>query len=242
MSDEIKTIENSATKKKQHFKLERPGRLISEVQLALNTVDAQTAFSGYQSKEAISLLQFAGKMTEIWNATEKDDPYADLFLLKVYDNIIKLRNQLATTIQDYQHQLDQHNKSLNLKLTPFISEKPLVKSLWFRTQYGYLAANIIADFDELMRTVLTANRVGVLLEKPHDVIREEWLNQIQLLFKLPFKWQQLNITRTDILAKNELAQKAQEQMGALPDKVLSKTLRSPFAPNIKEVPTVESSK
>lgn len=36
--------------KKEKFTIERPGRLVSDVKLYLNTVDAQTVFLGLQSK------------------------------------------------------------------------------------------------------------------------------------------------------------------------------------------------
>jgi integrating conjugative element protein (TIGR03761 family) len=226
---------NLSPNNKKPFKIERPGRLKSEVQLALHTVDAQTAFAGYSAKDAVSLLRFGGRMTEVWDAAAKDDPYADWMLLKVYDGLIKLRNQLAALIQDYQYQLNQSCQYSSLTLTPFLSEKPLLKPLWFRTQYGYLGANLIADFDELIRTVLTANRVGVILDKSHEVIRDEWLKQINELFKLPFKWQPFNVTRADMKENNELAAKAKKGLGKLPNNILMKTLRSPFSPHIREV-------
>jgi integrating conjugative element protein (TIGR03761 family) len=233
--EEGASSKNTSSNNKKPFNIERPGRLKSEVQLALHTVDAQTAFAGYSAKDAVSLLRFGGRMTEVWDAAAKDDPYADWMLLKVYDGLIKLRNQLAALIQDYQYQLNQSCQYSSLTLTPFLSEKPLLKSLWFRTQYGYLGANLIADFDELIRTVLTANRVGVILDKSHEVIRDKWLKQINELFKLPFKWQPFNITRADVKESNELAAKAKKALGKLPNDILTKTLRSPFSPHIREV-------
>ena len=217
--------------KKKRFISKRPGRLSGSIPFELHTADAQQVFAGYSTKDAVSLLQFGGRMTHLWSAAEKDDPYADWYLLKVYDGIVRLRNQLAATIQDYQAQMTQGES--NLALQPFTSEKPVVKSLWFRTQYGYLGASVIADFDKLIRTVLTANRIGVLLEKSHETIRDEWLNKIVILFKLPFKYQSFEITRADVEADNALAKRAQEVLGTLPESVLAKTLRSPFAPAIQ---------
>jgi integrating conjugative element protein (TIGR03761 family) len=217
--------------KKKRFLSKRPGRLSGSILFELHTADAQQVFAGYSTKDAVSLLQFGGRMTHIWSAAEKDDPYADWYLLKVYDGIVRLRNQLAVAIQDYQAQMTQGQS--NLALEPFTSEKPVVKSLWFRTQYGYLGASVIADFDKLIRTVLTANRIGVLLEKSHETIRDEWLNKIVILFKFPFKYQSFEITRADVEADNALAKNTQEVLGVLPESVLAKTLRSPFAPAIQ---------
>ena len=71
--NKMETQEVSASnrnKKKNLFQFARPGRLVSEVQLYLNTVDSQRIFSGAQAQDAVGLLQFAGKMTELWNAAE----------------------------------------------------------------------------------------------------------------------------------------------------------------------------
>ena len=208
----------------------KPGRLSGCIPFEIHTADAQLYFSGYGSHETAGLLKFGGQMTAIWDASEKDDPYADWYLLKVYDAMIKLRNQLAGAIQDYQQRIHETYGRDNLSLTPFASLRPVVQSLWFRTQYGYLGANVIADFDLLMRTIHTAHRAGVLLDKPHVAIREEWGRKIADLFKLPFKWQAFNITRADIEADNEAAKAAAKLLGKLPERVLNKTLRSPFAP------------
>ena len=54
-----KSIPGKSNKPK--FIIERPGRLVSDVQLHLNTVDAQTLFLGLQSKEAVGLLAFGGR-------------------------------------------------------------------------------------------------------------------------------------------------------------------------------------
>lgn len=225
---------HKAWKKKKAIK---PGRLYGSIPFEIHTADAQACFRGYHfldhgTKEVVGLLQFGGQMSLIWDAAKNDDPYADWYLLKTYDAMIKLRHQLARALQDYQQQIQQTYGRDNLSLSPFASQKPVVQTLWFRTQYGYLGANVIADFDLLMRTVITANRVGVLLDKTHEQIKEEWGVKIIELFKLPFKWQSFNITRADVKADNESAQTAQKLLGKLPERVLNKTLRSPFAPLI----------
>lgn len=228
---DIIRFEEKKTKKPYQF--ERPGPLVNQVQLVLNTVDAQTLFLGHFAKSGISLIQFGGKTAELWAAAEKDDPYADWYLVKIYDAVITLRNQLITTIQAYQEQLNKVCSCAGFIIKPFQSEKPVIKSLWFKTQYGYLAAQIIAQFDELMRTILTAKRIGVILEKPYETVRNEFAQQITVLFKMPFKWQQFNITRADIEANNETAQTAKKVLSELPESILTKKLRSPFAPNIQ---------
>jgi integrating conjugative element protein (TIGR03761 family) len=225
---------NDVTNSNQPLTHKKPGRLKGQVSLTLHTAYAQKLFLGFRpDKRSINLLQFGGRMTDIWDAAERDDPFADWYLLKVYDLLLKLKKQLTSEIEAYQAKLNQSNHLVSLTIKPFESEQPTVESIWFRTQYGYMAANLVAHFDELMRTVLTANRVGVLLDKPEKVIRQNWLDQILALFRLPFKWKPLSITRADIKAENEQATAAQGAMGDIPESILLLKLRSPFAPSIK---------
>lgn len=219
--------------KKPKFIIERPGRLVSDVQLYLNTVDSQTVFMGLQSQEAVGLLTFGGRMSEIWDAASRDDPYADYYLLKVYDAIIKLRNELAALIQDYDAKLKENLRDSHISCDAFASEKPLIKPLWFRTQYGYLGAQLIADFDKFTRLVLTANWIGILLDDNPQALRKRIIDKITKIFQLPMRWQDFELIRRDIKNKSEKSIQAQEILGKLPDAILDKTLRAPFAPNIK---------
>ncbi len=172
-------------------------------------------------------------MTQIWEAAERDDPYADWYLLKVYALLMKLQKQLSVEIEKYQAKLKEAHALVSLTVHPFESQQPVVESLWFRTQYGYMAASGVAHFDELMRTILTAHRVGILLDKPEKDIRQIWLDQLLALFRLPFKWKPLPVTRADIKSDNDQAKIAQEKMGKIPEPILLLELRSPFAPTVK---------
>ncbi len=211
------------------------GRIFFEIQL--QTTEAKDLFSGSHAPGAVDLLSFGKQMTFVWEAAKLDDPYADWMLLKVYDVLIQLRHALNSDIKHYQDAIATIYGREGLVYTPFVSDVPLVRSLWFKTQYGYLAAGIVSAFDLLMRTVFTAHRVGVLLEKlekSQEVVNDEWVGKIESCFKLPFKWQTFKIIRSDVQAGNEAAQAAQAVLGKIPLAILAKTLRAPFAPEIQE--------
>lgn len=219
-------------RKKSVKKPTRPGHLLGRVPLDIHTSDAHWLFSGTAIKKAVGLLQFSSQMNRIWDAAKQDDPYADWYLLKVYDGIVTLRKQLAEYQQKQHEKICEQYDGHALQAMPFASEKPIVKSLWFRTQYGYLGARVIADFDRLMRTALTARRLGVLLDQSYEVMREIWSSKIIVLLKLPFKWQSLQMTRSHYNNQDARVARAKQLMGVLPHEVLDKTLRAPFAPMI----------
>ncbi|MBX9706196.1 MAG: TIGR03761 family integrating conjugative element protein [Gammaproteobacteria bacterium] len=226
-----------ATIKATHSKHPKPAQLDGQVKLTLHTIHAQKLFLGIDAnKRSINLLQFGKRMAEIWDAAEKDDPYADWYLLKVYDAILQLRKELSLAIDNYQQRLRESSLAMGLNFTVFFSKKPVIETLWFRTQYGYMGSGLVAQFDELMRIILTANRVGVLLEISEDAIRKQWLEKLLTLFKLPLKWEAKSITRQDVVAKNDLVKEVESKLGMLPEAILSKKLRSPFSPEIKVTP------
>lgn len=222
----------NAVQAKKPFNFERPGRLVNRVELIINTAATQKLLTGSTNKGDVGLLQFAGFIAEIWKQAERDDPFADWYLVKIYDAMVTLKNQLAAEIQLQQQALNKINGTSGFIIKTFSSEKPLVKTVWFKTPYGYLGAQIIAVFDELVRTVMTASNVGVILDKGHESVRDVWAEKIIALFKLPLKWQAVDITRDDVIAKNDKAKAAQKALGKLPEVILTKKLRSPFAPKI----------
>jgi hypothetical protein len=101
-----------------------------------------------------------------------------------------------------------------------------------------LAANIIAEYDTLMRLSLTAFRLGVLLDQSHEQLKNAWIKKITQLFKLPFRYESLELSRQTLTQDPELLKKAEEKMGTLSYEVIHKTVRAPFAPVIKSKPSI----
>jgi len=225
--------EKKRDNKKKAIRYRLPGYLTGDTKFEIHTPEASTLFFGRAENNVVGLLYFGQQMSRIWDAAEQDDPYADWYLLKIYDAIIKARQQLTAVIQEYQRHIQHTYRSTTVNLAPFFSERPLVRSLWFRTPYGYLAANVIADFDELMRIILTAQCVGVLLKPAPDKIIAEWTAKIVALLQLPFTWQSFNVTRNAVNTEQANAIAAEKAMGQCPEAVLNRSLRSPFAPLIK---------
>ncbi|PIQ43261.1 MAG: TIGR03761 family integrating conjugative element protein [Gammaproteobacteria bacterium CG11_big_fil_rev_8_21_14_0_20_46_22] len=214
--------------------LKKPARLTGNVKLTLHTSAAQQLFIGTKEgrKRTTDLLQFGGRMTEIWLAAKKDNPYADWFLLRAYDRLAKVRQQLLAAVSQYRQQLESANQKNRLDVELFTSSKPSSHPLRFGTQYGFLGGSLIADYDELMRILLTARQIGILFDEPYSVIQQAWKKQIIELFRLPFQWAAFSVTRLDVEKNNDNAKAAEAKMGKLPKDVIEAKIRSPFAPII----------
>ena len=125
---------------------------------------------------------------------------------------------------------DQPNFNIQL----LTSDKPVVRSIWFKMPYGYMAAGLLADFDRLICLALTAYRIGAIPNKVYKALRDEWSSHIAALFKLPMEWHPLGLTRADVIADSALAQEAESLMGSLPEGFLTKQTRSFLAPDIHQ--------
>ena len=223
------------------FKFEKPGPLRHEVQLALNTFEPQLLFMGNVSKGYVGLLRFTNALFLIWEAASEDDPYADYYLWRVHNMITSLSQNLKAIMQQYENLLSKTIDHPNMQLHLLASEKPVIRSVWFKTPYGYMATGLLADFDTLLCLALTAYRMGAIPYKVYKALRDEWAFHIATLFRLPSEWQPLGLTRADMVADTVVAQEAESLMGALPEGFVNKQKRSFLAPDIKHDTYTETS-
>ena len=96
---------------------------------------------------------------------------------------------------------------------------------------------LAADFDRLVRTLVTAQQMGVLLKISHEAAKEQFIPRIAALFAMPFEWVDYQLTRTMILEGGNPDEEARlkqaiGKMGVCPDAVLNGTLRASIAPFI----------
>lgn len=212
----------------------RPGRLLSDAKIVLQTTQAQQLFKGNWREKAIGLLEFSNLVHRIWQAAEKDDPYADLFLLRIYDALFQARKQIQQKLQYCQQAFA---KEQGVELNPVFSEKPLKLPLQFATAYGYMAAYLLADLDQLIRYLITARRTGIELDKKINILLYENIRVVKKAFYIPLSWKYTDVTRQDIEANNPKAERAIKEMGVLNSQVLEGNLRAPYSPkiNVKDI-------
>jgi integrating conjugative element protein (TIGR03761 family) len=184
-------------------------------------------FKGGGGKGAVSVLHFAKQVREIWRAAEQDDPYADLFLLRIYDALTNTRRDIRQTIKYYR---DYLAKEVSFDWDLQLSKAGEPVRLYFNSSYGYMAANLIADLDELVCLLYATKKLGVMLDKPIAELIAESTNKIKTVLQWPQQWRKTEITREDVRQQNEKAKQAKIFMGDIHEQILSGKLRSPYAP------------
>lgn len=187
-------------------------------------------FRGGKPVGGIGVIYFAKLMSDIWKAAALDDPYADLFLLRVYDGLKTAQREICQLIKQYRETIQ---KEIRFDWHTTLTDEPEKIKLNFKHAYGFMAANLIAVFDEYACQLYAANQLGVVLDKPARELLEPMGEKIRAVLELPQHYSKLDISREDIRQQNDKAKTAMELMGPLNKEVLEGTLRAPHAPRIK---------
>lgn len=215
-----------------------PGALRGEVWLTLQTRQAQQLVRGRHGtadKPAIiGLVGFADRLRMIWQAARDDDPYADWWLLKVHEAIEHARHMVRSQQQALDAQLEQLTA---MDVTVAASLRPYRIPLQFANPYAYQGAQLIAEYDTLSCTVLTACHIGLLESRAAESLLHRCARKIRGTFVLTQGYSFMAIDRPAVLKGTAKAIRAQEVMGLVPDDVLSGDRRAPLVPRKRQFPT-----
>lgn len=193
--------------------------------LCLQTNLARSLFNPEPRLFKIGFLQFAGHITRVYSAYQKDDPYAEWMLMQTYDALI---NAFSLS-KEMEHLLHSYLNNLRgIKLGSFTSNTKWEKPLVFSNLFPYLAASLLGDVDYLLQQLLMLNRYEIV-QTGREVTKTMVVQLIKSVFYIPMKWKNTGITRQDIHERNEKSLEAIkkltaliEKFGDLPEDVLHK--------------------
>jgi integrating conjugative element protein (TIGR03761 family) len=212
-----------------------PGNLQGSATLVIQTRQAQRLVNGRAKRKdkagIIGLNQFSRIMGAIWLAASRDDPYADWYLVQVLEGIEDARTEFARLHREIQQQLQSIQ---GVEIDPAHSPSPIRVPLRFATPYGYMGAYLIADYDELVRAILTTQHVGLLSREAGEALIWGSARRIRRIFTIPVGWKPLVVTREDVQQQNSHAQRASESMSNLPHDIVAGTRRARVAPVIHQ--------
>ena len=226
-SDPEQQIERSA----EEADVDGPGVLRGQVWLTVQTRQAQRLIrgrNGSADKPAIiGLVGFADRLRVIWQAARSDDPYADWWLIKVHEALERIRNRVKTE----QAALDARLEQLTaLEVAVAESMKPYRIALQFANPYAYRGAQMIAEYDTFVRTLLTAHHVGLLSGSSTEGLLNTCARRIRGAFAVPQGYQFLGIDRESVRQGTANASRARQIMGEVPNDVLSGAQHAPLTP------------
>lgn len=208
-----------------------PGPLRHKVSLTTQSRYARLLVLGRSATAGtpaiMGLLAFADQLRIIWNASRADDPWADWWLIKIDDAIDLVQHRLETIATKIRRYL-MAQPALEIDIAT--SERPYRIKLRFINPYAYRAAQLVAEFDAAVRTILTARHVGLISEEQSFRQIESCSAVLRSLFAIPQSYRVLRIDRSAVKAGAPAAASAAEVMGQVPAAILLGVQRPRLAP------------
>ncbi|VVM80271.1 hypothetical protein PS664_02250 [Pseudomonas fluorescens] len=210
------------------------GALRSSMELTLHTHRASSIWRGRAPTEGragiIGLNGFIAIMNKMKRGAELDDPYSDAWMLRIEDKLQDtqarlhaLREQVEQTLTDIPPELHL-GENCNLH--------PINLPLLINAQLGFKAVYLLADYDNLARSLILAYHTALIDRSTLARALNEGTHALRSLFGLAQQYRYSGCRRSDLAADNAIARAARERFGELPPDILDGSRRSRFAPPI----------
>lgn len=144
---------------------QRPSRLIKPTEMTLHTLQAQRLFTGRRKSNGIKgipgFMTFAKTCFQLWMLTANNNPYADWLLIQISNDLKLIHGEIIEGEVKRLKSILETRKNRGLSHGIAESAKPLViGGISFGSPYGYMALDLLMDFDYFVRVVSTLEDVG----------------------------------------------------------------------------------
>jgi len=203
------------------------------IEIELSTRPALRLWEGREKTDKrhgiLGLPGFCKIMRGIEQSVRNDDPYADYYYEKIEQGVDSLALDLDRELKDVESYLDE-NVPPAMRLPSVGSDEPTVVPVRFASRLGFQMVYQILKVDQIVLKVLVANHIGLLPNKAkfETIARVE--KRVRSLMHMIFSYRHTGVTRDDMAANNQKAQKAVEAMGDLEQGYLDGSVRSENAP------------
>ena len=194
--------------------------------LAKRLIDGRKGDKTNNQYPIYGLLQFAGKVTVIWNDAQQGNPYGSLYLIRI-DRVLGASQEALTQFQRRLESLTKDNTGMVYQPA---RGKPTAFSMHFSTPYPWMAMRQIKQFDTLLMLSKTLNRVGLLPRKEFQSTIREIHRLIASGFNQIMKYQSFELTPEGLYSMSETARQANRAMGMVPPSVINGKLQPAFSP------------
>ncbi len=213
-----------------------PGALRSEVWLNLQTRHAQQVFMGRKASAEkpyiVGLTRFGAILSQLQVCVLADDPYADWWLLKVEEALEQAAEEIKALRERVEERLRQ-TPGMEVKIAETLQAVRV--PLQFRNPYAYSAARVLADFDTLVRGVLTARHIGLMDRREAERCMLMGARALRRAMGTALGYKYEGVKREDLHEGNAKAQKARERMGDVPPEILDGRRRARHAPERRPI-------
>ena len=210
-------------------------RLQSEIKLTLHTRLSIKLWTGRKKTDdkpaIVSYPRFADITRLIEQSVRSDDPYADYYFYKLENEISAAREKIQS-MRQVAEKLITDNLPDGISMTTSLSQAPEVIELRIASKLAFNAMYLLADFDVFVRQVMLARHTALIDRDTSDRFLYQGQRTVRSILHSTSQWRFTNVTRDDMAANNQAAQRAVEAMGVLEPEFLTGEKRSAFAPAI----------
>lgn len=212
------------------------GALYSKTELTLHTYHATRAWFGRafepQKPHITGMRQYLMIAGKIQQAAARDDPYADIWMLRIDEKLADTRKTLSDQGNRIKNILDQIPEELSIEKN--LSQQPFRTGIYPGSHQGWEGVHLLIQLDRIVRDILLARHISLLNATECFERTNMACNAIRSLCSTPNRYPgSSGATREDFAANNARARAAIEKYGELPEDILQGTRRSSYAPPIR---------
>jgi integrating conjugative element protein (TIGR03761 family) len=172
------------------------GTLVDEDQdsMTLHTREAFRLFVGRsrdvdgQYGPIVGGKRVASALRSAWALSANDNPYADWVLVSFMDEMDVIRKELEDSIAGYDGLIGElRARGLNYSILK--SRKPVNVDLGFRSPYGYAVAELIVQYDYVVRQIKTLVRKDRITDADGRILLRQRVRGIRAMFELPPRYE-----------------------------------------------------
>lgn len=222
----------------EHPHILTSGPLRSTITIELHTHLATRTWTGRQASPEenihgiIGIPRFLNLMNIIRLDSLADNPWADLWMLRIEERLLAAREEMNALIDSMKSIFSLLPEMMTVESCASI--QPARFPIFASSQLGFIAVYLLTDFDELMRKALLAQHMALINRVELNDLRQRGGNLIRSILVLAQKYRRIPVTRQDIRDGNARAIAAEEIAGPVPDDIFDGTRRSTWAPPLRQ--------
>ena len=180
----------------------------------------------------ISTPVFLKRLRNVESAITKDDPWADKTYYLIQESIDEAHYAFTAKIEELKALVnEQHSR---MKFSETEAKKTVELEIESHSRLGWRALEVLLLADDAARLVFEAlhrgrvtSREKMLLIKAIESLYRRVLTQVQ-------NYKYFGVTRDDVAANTQPAQKAKAALGDIEKEYLDATVRSSYAPDLSK--------
>ncbi|WP_105471807.1 PFL_4669 family integrating conjugative element protein [Escherichia coli] len=207
------------------------GPLRSAIHIQLHTHNATRLWTGRRATEngpapIIGMPRFIEILNQMRIAAEHNDPYADLWMLRM-EELAQSRKLMQVMLDQAKAMFSELPEGIDIETC--FNVQPARFPLFINAPLAYQGVYLLTDFDQLARQLLLASHIAVISHREMHNRLNNGATVIRSAFGLAQKYHGSGLTRQDFIDDTPQARAAIERLGPLPEAILSGKLRSSFS-------------